>query len=203
MKYMKAIIVYILIAGIMVIAAGCIGNKGGNNSNNDSEIEKAIASRVNSFKEAVEDYDVEKMLDFLFEDEFVLNIEEGSSYQKDYSTLVDELKEDEGKQLYWRRTTEGGGNGYILYMELEEIVYTNTSSTGSIVTVPFTIKEEAANIPRIVTDTGTMVCDMVKLKGEWYCQSMTIHFNTGEIAAQGITNKNRKVSGFGFGNLCF
>lgn len=203
MKYLKRVTIFLLIFSILLLMAACDGGNGGGGSDIDPEIENAIAARMDSFRKAVEDYDVEKMLDFVLEDEFELIIREISEYPKCYSTLEDELREDEDKQLRWRKAVDEGGKGYSLTMELEKITYSNTTATGSVVTVSFTIKEEAAGIPLTVTDTGTMVCDMVKVTGEWYCQRMINHFNTETTAAIGTSMSAGRKAGFGFGVLSF
>src|SRR5690554_4580027 len=222
MKYMRSFwrlpVLSLVISGLLLVVTGC----GGGGGLDDAAIEQAIGARVNSFKAAVEAYNVIEMLDFLekeTEPERKLAISEGGSlpYEKSYNLLKSELEEDEPKQVYWRKPVSEGGYGYILTMELGTIAYSSVGASGAFAMVPFTIKEEADGIPQQVTDVGNMVCEMVKVGGVWYCRKMTINFNppqAGVSAAGGtafiraeVAGKGRsgavKKNGFCFGRFDF
>ncbi len=191
---MKRLLALLCLSGLVLMLAGCGGGGGGGD---DAEIQEAIAARIHSFKTAVEAYDVDGMLAFLDENDFILTItENGSSYQKTYAVLAGELAADEAKQLHWRAAVPDG-HGYVLAMELGAVAFENLSAAGGMATVPFTIKEKAADIPEMVTDTGSMVCEMASLAGVWRCQRLAIHFNP----AKACTNRAAAPGGFGFGRL--
>ena len=172
---MKRLIILLWISGLVLMLAGCGGGGGGD----DTEIQNAIAAKIDSFRAAVEAYVVDGMLAFLDENDFILTISEDGStpYDKEYAVLQAELEEDEAKQLHWRGSTPNG-HGYSLTMELGTITYSNLSASGGVATVPFTIKEKADDppIPETITDTGGMVCEMVNLQGQWRCRRMTINY---------------------------
>ena len=84
----------------------------------------------------MEAYDVAGMLDFLAKEtgaERILTIveEDVASYDKDYTTLESELREDEGKQRHWRKSPAEGGNGYTISMELGTITFSNIKESGA------------------------------------------------------------------------
>jgi hypothetical protein len=134
------------------------------------------------------------MLGFLVQDDsFKPTIsEETSSYNKTYATLKTELEEDQAKQLHWRQAPPEG-HGYVLPMELGTIVFSNTSASGAIATVPFKIKEQAQEpeIPQTITDEGQIVCEMVSLQGNWRCQDMTIIYYS--LYKNGACTRNTKT----------
>lgn len=205
MKYLKNMGIFLLcLLGLLLIISGCGGSGGGGN---DTETKTAINNGINAFKTAVQNYNVDGMLAFLNEASFTLTISENSaSYNKTYATLENELVADEAKQLHWRKPTAEGGHSYVLTMVLGAITYSNLSATGGIATVPFTIKEQADGIGQMVTDTGSIVYEMVKIQGEWLCQKMTINFDSQSASqfssqegnSKGITGIN---TGFGFGKF--
>ena len=123
-SFLKRLFLLLGISGLLLMGTGCGGNNGGGGGGStDTAIKQAITSRINSFKTAVEAYDVAGMLDFLAKEtgaEKILTIveEDVDSYDKDYTTLESELREDEGKQRHWRKSPAEGGNGYTLTMEL-------------------------------------------------------------------------------------
>lgn len=222
--FFKQLVLFLGISGILLIMAGC-GVKGGGGGLDDAKIKQAIDARVNSFKTAVEAYDVEGMLDFLEKTSSAeqLTIAEGKKldhkYPKTYETLKSELEQDERKQQYWRKPPLEGGNGYTLNMELESITYNKLSAGGADAVVSFTIIE-AAQEPSInpeTTDKGHMTCAMVKLQGTWRCHKMTIVFyGPDEISASSVLNSvsvasyqaasqtgNNKTKGFCFGRFDF
>lgn len=227
MKYMRSFwwlpALSLVISGLLLVVAGCGTKSGGGGGLNNAEIEHAIGARVNSFKAAVEAYNVQEMLDFLekeTEPEKKLAISEGGStpYEKSYNLLKSELEEDEPNQVYWRKPVSEGGYGYTLTMELGTIAYSSVAASGAFATVPFTIKEEADGIPQQITDLGNMVCEMVKVGGVWSCRKMTINFNPvqagaspaglASLSVQAQTaskggNNTARTGGFGFGRFDF
>lgn len=175
----KKAILCLSISGLLLIMAGC-GGKPSGDTFDKTEIQQAVEARIKSFRTAVEDYNVESMLNFLDQDAFQLTIAEGGislSYSKGYTKLNNELEEDRGKQLHWREPARVG-HGYILTMELGAITYSKINASGACAVIPFTIKEEAEDpkISQRTTDKGHMTCDMVKLQGSWRCREMTINF---------------------------
>lgn len=210
MKRLTSIITFLLcFSGLMLLATGCGKSSGGGGGDQYTEVKKAIAAKINSFKTSVEAYNVDGMLAFLDENNFEgLYIAEGNNppYEKNYNTLRDELKADEDKQLNWRNPVPDG-KGYALTMELDSIVYSNLSQSGAVASVGFTIKEKADGVPEKVTDTGTMVCEMVNTQGEWFCRRLTINFvvmDQGTIfSLAGVpeATDNKPITGFGFGSL--
>lgn len=195
------------LTGLLLLMSGCGSSNAGGDSN--IGVKDTVAAKVNSFKTGVEAYNVNGMLAFLDENNFEgLFIVEGDSspQEKDYATLKGELEDDEGKQLNWREPVPDG-IGYVLTMELGTIVYSNLTTSGAIASVGFTIKEKADGVPEEVTDTGTMVCEMVNMQGEWLCRRLTINFdviNGGSILSQagwqGVTVSKQK-NGFGFASF--
>lgn len=218
---MKKLIWILSITGLILIMAGCSGKKYGGDI---GDTEQAIADRIDSFKTAVETYDVEKMLDFLdktgLEKQLTIAEEGIGSYSKDRAKLKTELEEDQGKQLHWRNPAPEG-HGYILTMELGTITYQKLCASGAYAVAPFTIKEEAKNpeIPQQITDKGHMTCQMVKLQGTWRCLEMTINFYSldkiGAYSAQISTlsvpyrgahktgSSKERAKGFCFGRFNF
>lgn len=205
---MKRILTLICILGLAIALAGCGGGGGkGGGGKDDADVKKAINEVLNYFRIAVEEYNVREMLGYLDENDFKLTIaEKGSdSYEKDYATLKTELEEDEAKQLRWRNNDPLVGYGYILTMEFGTISFSDVSSSGAYVVVPFTIKEEAEGISQVVTDTGSMICEMVYLNGQWRCRRMTINYDTtGAIQLTskmllGASVSKRSANGGGFG----
>lgn len=141
----KKLVAFLLICGLLLVMAGCgpspVGNGGGGGGNgpigNESEIKNAIDKRVNSFREAVERYDVDGMLAFLDKDNFELTIAEGGNNStKPFDTLEEELIEDEEKQLHWRDPVPEG-HGYVLTMEFYNLIYDTLSSSGARLIVEF------------------------------------------------------------------
>jgi hypothetical protein len=175
----------------------------------EAQIQQDITEGVNSFKTAVQAYNVANMLGFLVQDNsFKLTISEGTgSYDKNYTTLKTELEEDQEKQLHWRQAPLTG-HGYVLTMELGTIVFSNMSASGAIAMVPFKIKEQAQEpeIPQTVTDVGQIVCEMVNLQGIWRCQKMTIAYYASDKTSAGARNKKtgeEDAQGFCFGRFEF
>ena len=227
-KLLKQLFLFLMISGVLLTVTGCGGNKGGGESGggtNDAEVKQEITARIDSFKTAVEAYDVEGMLGFLAKDtgaERILTIvEEGvEPYDKDYTTLESELREDEGKQRHWRKSPAEGGNGYTLTMELGTITFSNIKESGAYAVVPFAIIE-AAEKPLIkpqTTDEGRMVCAMVKNQGIWRCEKLTIYYNAlmqsssvGQSAALSVSGHGARrtrstatqTRGFSFGSFAF
>lgn len=204
-NFLKRLLLFLGIFGLLLIATGCGDKKdgdGGGGGLKDTEIKQAITARIKSFRTAVEAYDVEGMLDFLHNtgSNEQLIIAEGGvgaySYNKDYATLENELRQDAGKQLHWRKSPAEGGYGYTLTMELEEIIYNKLSAGGADAVVYFTIIEAAQEpfIEPTITDTGHMACEMVKLQGTWRCQKMTIVFYSSDKSPSGGLNSTLSAS---------
>lgn len=192
----KRALYFAAVFSLALILVGCFGL---GNIKRDRENRDAIADRLNAFGRAVEIYDVEGMLAFLNEEGFVLTIVEGGNpaYEKSYAVLEEELREDEEKQLRWRKPVEQGGQGYILTMEFGTLTYSNMTATGAVVVADFTILEDTDEIEQIITDRGSIICEMVQLEQTWYCQKMTIHF---ESVSSSLMNAEQKyLKGFGFG----
>lgn len=206
---MKRLTLLVLTIALSLTISGCFGGGSGGGGIDDAEIQNAIASRISSFVTAVEDYDVDGMLEFLDEGSFSLTIAEGDdSYDKTYADLEAELEEDEAKQLHWRDAVSEGGHGYVLTMESGTVTYANLSETGAIATLPFTIREQADDpeIEETVTDTGSIICEVVKLQGQWLCRTMTITFDTDlpralYRAAAWPDSDDEVTVGFGFGRI--
>lgn len=186
-SFLKRLFLFLMIFGLFLTVTGCGGKKGGGGGGgsgiDEAGIKQAITARINSFKTAVEAYDVAGMLAFLEQETNLdkkLTIAEGENkYDKSYNKLKEELEEDKGKQQHWRKSPAEGGNGYTLTMELGAITFSKIKESGAFATVPFTIIEAAEN-PAIgpeITDQGHMVCEMVKVQGVWRCQKLTINFN--------------------------
>ena len=164
-----------LVVLLLLLLSGCVGSR-----IDKAEITKAVTEKIHMFRGAVEAYNVETMLGFLDQETFTLSIKEGgvTAPLKDYAKLREELEEDEEKQLRWRQAPPAG-YGYVLRMELGEVIYAgNVTDMAAVGTVSFIITEQAEGIPGQVTDQGTIVCEMVKKGGHWLCQRMTIHFET-------------------------
>ena len=164
-----------LVVILLLLLSGCVGSRIGK-----TETTEAITEKIHMFRGAVEAYNVETMLGFLDQEMFTLTIKEGgvTAPIKDYAKLREELEEDEEKQLRWRQAPPAG-YGYVLRMELGEVIYaSNVTDMAAVGTVSFTITERAEGIPEQVTDEGTIVCEMVKKGGHWLCQRMIIHFET-------------------------
>jgi len=186
------------------------GCKKGGSGLDTGPVKDAIAAKIEAFKSSVESYDVEGMLAFLAEESNFegLYITEGNNqpYAKNYATLRSELEEDEQKQLAWRQPAPEG-KGYVLTMELGAITYSNVSQSGAVAGVGFTIKEKADEISELVTDTGTMVCTMVKTQGDWRCKRMNINYAVVEqrilFSGAGVEEMTgtEAVAGFGLGSL--
>lgn len=215
---LKRLVLFFVLSGMLLIMAGC-----GGGGLDEAEIKQDIDTRIDSFKAAVEAYDVVEMLGFLEETDSEKQLaiaEEGSDpYYKSYTKLETELGEDQDKQLHWRKPPAEGGNGYTLTMQLGTITYSNLGASGANVIVPFTIIEAAESpaINPITTDTGRMTCAMVKTQGEWRCREMTIYFdaNPGGTSSSSAavmslassraasqTRSNRKnIKGLSFGDL--
>ncbi len=225
-SFLKRLFLLLGISGLLLMGTGCGGNNGGGGGGStDTAIKQAITSRINSFKTAVEAYDVAGMLGFLAKEtgaEKILTIveEDVASYDKDYTTLESELREDEGKQRHWRKSPAEGGNGYTLTMELGTITFSNIKESGAYAVVPFAIIE-AAEKPLIkpqTTDEGRMVCTMVKNQGIWRCEKLTIYYNAlmqsssvGQSAALSVSGHGARrtrstatqTRGFSFGSFAF
>lgn len=223
----KPLAFFFVLIGLLLLGTGCGGKKGGGGGGSgtkDAELKQAITARINSFKTAVEAYDVEGMLDFLYNTgskEQLTIAEEGvGSCSKDYTTLETEVREDEGKERHWRKSPAEGGNGYTLTMKLSTITFSNIKESGAYAVVPFEIKEAAENpsIPPITTDHGHMTCEMVKIQGTWRCQKLTINFYTlnnapsggknaltlaSYIGGRGKGSKTKGTRGFSFGSFVF
>ena len=213
------------IFGLLLTVTGCGGNKGGGGGGTkDAAIKQAITARINSFKTAVEAYDVEGMLVFIHNtgsnDQLIIADGGLDSYNKDYATLETELREDEGKQRHWRKSPARGGNGYALTMELGTITFSNIKESGAYAVAPFIIKEAAENpfIEQTITDRGHMTCEMVKLQGTWGCQKLTINFYAPDKVPSGgkssimLASNNgvrgnrdriKDTRGFSFGSFVF
>lgn len=216
---LKRLFLFLGISGILLIMAGCnlkvsLGGSG------DTETTREIEKSINSFKAAVEAYDVEGMLSFLEENppEDPLTIVEGNDrYDKTYETLKTELEEDAPYQLTWRKpSTEEGGWGYTLTMQLGTVIFTRLGTSGANVVVPFSIIEASEKLSHEAeTDRGHMVYSMVKLQGTWRCRHMTIHFNpagntgsasinsVGPASSQVISKaryNKKRAKGFGLGD---
>jgi hypothetical protein len=222
-SFWKLFVLSLAISGLLLVVAGCGAKSGGGGGLDEAAIRQEIDARINSFKAAVEAYDVDVMLSFLEEtdSEKQLAIAEGGSdpYYKSYERLETELGEDQKKQLHWRKPPAEGGNGYTLTMQLGTITYSNLGASGANAIVPFSIFE-AAESPAInstLTDTGRMTCAMVKTQGEWRCREMAIYFDanpggagassTGAMAvassqaASRARNNKKSTKGLGFGDL--
>ncbi len=200
---MQKMTLLLVIVGLLLLVAGC-GKR-----IDEAQIQQDITEGVNSFKTAVQAYNVANMLGFLVQDNsFKLTISEGTgSYDKNYTTLKTELEEDQEKQLHWRQAPLTG-HGYVLTMELGTIVFSNMSASGAIAMVPFKIKEQAQEpeIPQTVTDVGQIVCEMVNLQGIWRCQKMTIAYYASDKTSAGARNKKtgeEDAQGFCFGRFEF
>jgi hypothetical protein len=202
-SFLKRLFLFFMIFGLFLMVTGCGGKKGGSGGGGggggtkDAEIKQAITTRINSFKTAVEAYDADGMLAFLEQETNMdkkLTIVEGSDginkYDKDYTTLESELNQDKDKQRHWRKSPEEGGNGYTLTMKLDAITFSKMKESGAYATVPFTIIEAAEDpfIEPVITDQGHMVCEMVKLRGTWYCQKLTINFYASDPSSSGGIN---------------
>jgi hypothetical protein len=199
--WMQKLTLLLVIVGLLLLVAGC-GKKV-----DEAQIQQDITEGVNSFKTAVQAYNVANMLGFLVKDvSFKLTISEGTgSYDKNYATLKTELEEDQEKQLHWRQSPPEG-HGYVLIMDLGTIIFSNTSASGAIATVPFKIKELAQEpeIPQDVTDEGQIVCEMVNLQETWRCQKMTIVYYVSDKTSAGAhsTKTGEDVAqGFCFGRF--
>jgi hypothetical protein len=202
-SWMQKMTLLLVIVGLLLLVAGC-GKR-----IDEAQIQQDITEGVNSFKTAVQAYNVANMLGFLVKDvSFKLTISEGTgSYDKNYTTLKTELEEDQEKQLHWRQAPLTG-HGYVLTMELGTIVFSNMSASGAIAMVPFKIKEQAQEpeIPQTVTDVGQIVCEMVNLQGIWRCQKMTIAYYASDKTSAGARNKKtgeEDAQGFCFGRFEF
>jgi len=200
---MQKMTLLLVIVGLLLLVAGC-GKR-----IDEAQIQQDITEGVNSFKTAVQAYNVANMLGFLVQDNsFKLTISEGTgSYDKNYTTLKTELEEDQEKQLHWRQAPLTG-HGYVLTMELGTIVFSNMSASGAIAMAPFKIKEQAQEpeIPQTVTDVGQIVCEMVNLQGIWRCQKMTIAYYASDKTSAGARNKKtgeEDAQGFCFGRFEF
>ena len=200
-SWMQKMTLLLVIVGLLLLVAGC-GKR-----IDEAQIQQDITEGVNSFKTAVQAYNVANMLGFLVQDNsFKLTISEGTgSYDKNYTTLKTELEEDQEKQLHWRQAPLTG-HGYVLTMELGTIVFSNMSASGAIAMVPFKIKEQAQEpeIPQTVTDVGQIVCEMVNLQGIWRCQKMTIVYYVSDKTSAGAhsTKTGEDVAqGFCFGRF--
>ncbi len=168
--YPKKLFLMVMVLSTLLLAVAC-GPK-----LDETVLQGEIAEAIDSFRNAVQDYNIGGMTDFLANDDFLLTIVEGNnSYDKDLATLLTELEEDEAKQLNWRQSPPEG-QGYILKMELGTLTYNNLSAGGCYTIVPFIISEKADNIPETITDRGSMVCEMIKLEGVWLCEAMIINF---------------------------
>lgn len=172
--FRRQTVFYVMVL-LLVSLTGC----GSGSSINKTEVQKVITQRILGFKDAVEAYNVEKMLEFLKEEGFELAISEngGVPYYKDYITLEAELKEGEAKQLKWRRPLLEGGQGYVLTMTFGTLTWSQTTENAAITVVPFTIKEKSEEIIEQVTDQGEIVFEMVKAQGVWLCNKMSIRFD--------------------------
>ena len=202
-SWMQKMTLLLVIVGLLLLVAGC-GKR-----IDEAQIQQDITEGVNSFKTAVQAYNVANMLGFLVQDNsFKLTISEGTgSYDKNYTTLKTELEEDQEKQLHWRQAPLTG-HGYVLTMELGTIVFSNMSASGAIAMAPFKIKEQAQEpeIPQTVTDVGQIVCEMVNLQGIWRCQKMTIAYYASDKTSAGARNKKtgeEDAQGFCFGRFEF
>jgi hypothetical protein len=223
-KLLKQLFLFLMISGVLLTVTGCGGNKGGGESGggtNDAEVKQEITARIDSFKTAVEAYDVEGMLGFLHNtgsNEQLIIADEGlDSYSKDYATLETELREDEGKQRHWRKSPPAG-NGYTLTMKLGAIIFSDIKESGVIVVVPFEIIEAAEDPPieATMTDHGHMTCEMVKIQGIWRCQKLVINFydlakskrlSSAPMAIGNVARPARNMAkltrGFSFGSFAF
>jgi len=201
-RIQKRLLVLALFSALFIILSGCSGGGGGKPVDH-TETKEAVQKAALAFRDAVEDYDVEGMLHFLDRGGFTLVIKEvGQSLQgsKDYATLEAELRDDEEKQLRWRQEPPEG-YGYVLTMELGEIVFSNLSSTGAIATTTFKVFEKAQRIENTVTDTGQIVLEMVKLEGKWLCRKMSTNFEKTGSKILGQWNSHGHLRGFGFGSI--
>lgn len=184
------------------IFSGCGGSKGYNQEKNQ------IAQALSGFEGAVEAYYVTGML-AVFDDtdtsKKILTIQEGGSkFEKSYTTLEEELKDDADDQLAWRQPSSvPGGHGYQLDMRMGPYTYSGMSATGGFATQFFEVWETAEGFGEwLKTDHGTITWELAKVTGEWKVVSMVIVFNPlTSVSSQSLSVKSVSVknSGFGFG----
>ncbi len=187
-----------LLIPLLLLASGCSG--GGSSG---TETRKNIAAQIDSFKVAVEDYDVGGMLRFLKRDDFYLIIAEqepGLKYSKPYSVLARELKSEETEQLLWRED-QPLGHSYRLELRLGELIFGDVTATRATVTTTFEVYESSAAFSSWLTDTGNMEFVMEKHFDHWVCTEMSIGYSgPSGPASQSI---NSPIAGFGFGRMSF
>lgn len=131
-----------------------------------------IEGVIAGFRHGIEQYGVSSMTANLT-DAFVLTLKEGSQqYSKTLSVLEEELQAEETNQLYWRSTYGyrlelGLGGGTPLFNDRFATAHN-----------AFTVAESATGIEPIVTDTGTIDWQFVKMGDYWRVAAMTITFDT-------------------------
>lgn len=184
------------------------GCGGGGGSKGYGKEKNQIAQALSGFEGAVETYHVSNML-AVFDDtdtsKKILTIQEGSSkFEKSYTTLEEELNDDEDDQLAWRQPSSvPGGHGYQLDMRMGPYTYSGMSSTGGFATQTFQVWETAEGFGEwFKTDHGTITWELAKITGEWKVISMVIIFNpltsasSQSMVFRSVSTKN---NGFGFG----
>lgn len=192
MKKLVLIMTMTLLLSIMLVACDKVID--------NTLIEEAISEKIDFFCENITSYNVEGLLSFLDEDNFILEITEGGrSYQdeKDYLTLKAELEEDEEKEAL-RRLDPPEGVGYKMEMELGTLTFSKITELSGQASASFAIHEETVDFkPEAPTDTGTITCSLVKVEDQWLCQHMAIDFEIQE----GIIASLLTRIGFGLGAL--
>lgn len=198
---------FALLTLVVVFLSGCY-------KTSESTIEDSVADRtviystINSYVSALESYNMNGMLDFLYKEDFLLFITEEEPYavhRKDYEKLKSELGSKEANQLRWRQQPPRG-YGYVLKMELADLVFSDEKATSVMVSTTFEIRERAAKLPEQVTDRGSMQMHMVLRGNEWLCKEIKISyepFSNDSFLSLGIETVDAHKSGFGFGTFTF
>lgn len=149
-----------------------------------------IEGVISGFKSGIEQYNIPSMTANLT-DAFVLTLKEGSlQYSKTLSTLREELESEETKQLDWR-----SAYGYRLELGLSGGVpsFNDRFATAQ---SAFAVTESATGIESIVTDTGTIDWQFVKMGDYWRVAAMTITFDTSASTASVVRPYSLPVSPF-------
>jgi hypothetical protein len=203
---------FLVIITVILIIAGC---GGGGPAPGDSASNPEIEQLLDNFKSAVEAYRVVTdstgigMLDCLSGADFKLTISNAgiNDPEKSYEKLEEELNEDKGNQLKWRKSKDDGGNGYILELRLGESSYSNKTETGAIVRRSFAVYESATwpNLinPPINTDNGVITWQVANNSGGWKAVKMTIEYQGFGGAKSTVAGTGSRSGGFGFGSKRF
>ena len=201
---MKNKIIGIIMLLTLFVISGC----GGGGSKGYEAEKTQIAQALSGFEAAVEVYEVDDML-AVFDDtdtskEDMLIIEEGSSeFKKSFTTLENELNEDEKNQKDWRKTTGENSHSYQLDMQMGSYTYSKMSQTGGFASQTFEVLETAEGFGKwLTTDTGTINWELALITGKWKVVSMTIIFNSEVPTASEVKmlgSASAGSGGFGFG----